>query len=83
MTTNSFIGALSSIGPAPNRADSLKLYGWLIGRWAMDATVYRDDGNRHQGAGEIHVGWVLEGRAIQDTSGRVLRHDVTRLRSSD
>ncbi len=66
MTTNSFIDALSSAGPAPDRADSLKLYGWLVGRWTMDATVHRDDGSRHQGSGEIHFGWVLEGRAIQD-----------------
>jgi hypothetical protein len=28
--------------------------------------VYRDDGGRHQGPGEIHFGWVLEGRAVQD-----------------
>jgi hypothetical protein len=66
MTPNSFIDALSSAGPAPDRADSLKLYGWLIGRWTMDATVHRDDGSRHQGSGEIHFSWVLEGRAIQD-----------------
>ena len=62
----SFIGALHSAGPAADRADKLKLYGWLIGSWTMDATVYRDDGSRHRGAGEIHFGWALEGRAIQD-----------------
>ena len=42
------------------------LYGWLIGRWEMDAVVQRDDGSKHSGRGEIHFGWVLEGRAIQD-----------------
>ena len=42
------------------------LYGWLIGQWEMDAIVHLDDGSQHKGRGEIHFGWVLEGRAIQD-----------------
>jgi hypothetical protein len=66
MAPSSFITALHSAGPAADRADKLKLYGWLIGRWTMEATVQRDDGSLHQGRGEIHFGWVLEGRAIQD-----------------
>jgi hypothetical protein len=64
--TNSFIGALQSGGPASDRADKMKLYGWLIGQWTMDAVVHPDDGSQHTGPGEIHFGWVLEGRAIQD-----------------
>jgi hypothetical protein len=66
LRASSFIDALHSAGPAADRADKLKLYGWLIGRWSMDATVYREDGTQHQGPGEIYFGWVLEGRAIQD-----------------
>ena len=66
MIASSFIGALASDGPAADRADKMKLYGWLIGRWTMDAIVHLDDGRRHQGSGEIHFGWSLEGRAIQD-----------------
>ena len=66
MTADTFIEALSSTAAAADRADKMKLYGWLIGRWTMDATVYRDDGTRHQGPGEIYFAWVLEGRAIQD-----------------
>jgi hypothetical protein len=42
------------------------LYGWLIGDWTMEATLHLGDGNTHVGHGEIHFGWVLEGRAIQD-----------------
>jgi hypothetical protein len=66
MTAKSFPTALHSAGPASDRAAKLNLYGWLIGDWSMDAVVYRDDGTEHHGSGEIHFGWVLEGRAIQD-----------------
>jgi hypothetical protein len=66
VTGNPFIDALHSASPAADRADKMKLYSWLIGHWTMDAIVYRDDGTKHEGPGEIHFGWVLEGRAIQD-----------------
>src|SRR5215472_15683805 len=59
-----FMQALHSEGPASDR--DMALYGWLIGDWVMDATIHRDDGTTFDGRGEIHFGWVLEGRAIQD-----------------
>jgi hypothetical protein len=62
----SFIDALHANGPAPDRAGKLGLYGWLIGDWTMQAVIDRDDGTQYRSAGEIHFGWVLEGRAIQD-----------------
>ncbi len=52
--------------PASDRADKLGLYGWLIGSWEADIVAHSPDGARHQGEGEIHFAWVLEGRAIQD-----------------
>jgi hypothetical protein len=64
--TPSFITALLADRPAPDRADKMGLYGWLIGNWEMDAVVHRDDGTTHEGRGEIHFDWVLEGRAMQD-----------------
>ena len=64
--TSSFTTALHSTGPAPDRAAKLSLYGWLIGQWEMDAVAHADDGTEHKGTGQIHFGWVLEGRAIQD-----------------
>src|SRR5262249_35099278 len=62
----SFTEALQSAGPARDRADKMGLYGWLIGRWDMDCLVHLDDGSKHTDRGQIHFGWVLEGRAIQD-----------------
>src|ERR1700687_2781040 len=62
----SFIDALHTNHPAPDRADKMGLYGWLIGRWEMETTVYGDDGRKHAGHGENPAGWVLEGRAVQD-----------------
>lgn len=66
MLASGFIAALRSAGPAADRADKLALYGRFIGDWVFDATVTKDDGTRYQGVGEIHFGWVLDGRAIQD-----------------
>ena len=59
-------GVLDSPGPAPERADQLRLYAFLIGHWTTRIVAYEDDGTRHESRGEIHAGWVLEGRAIMD-----------------
>jgi hypothetical protein len=66
MTARSFAEALLSAGPAPDRAENMRLYGWLIGDWTMHGAVHFDDGGEHKATGEIHFGWVLQGRAIQD-----------------
>jgi hypothetical protein len=61
-----FNDALHTNAPAADRADRMDLYGWLIGDWDFDGVVHLRDGTTHKGRGEIHFGWVLEGRAIQD-----------------
>ena len=66
MSTSGFTNALMSPGPAADRAEKMKLYGWLIGDWAFDARVRKDDGPTHEGKGEIHFVWALDGRAIID-----------------
>ena len=63
---SSFAQVLHANGPDPARAAGLGLYAWLVGRWDMDVTTTPDDGTTHRGRGEIHAGWILEGRAIQD-----------------
>jgi hypothetical protein len=59
-------GVLDSPGPAPDRADKLGLYAFLIGHWDTRLVAHADDGTVHESLGEIHADWVLEGRAIQD-----------------
>jgi hypothetical protein len=52
--------------PAPDRAASLALYGWLVGEWNFTGWIRRAGDGKHDIRGEIHAGWVLEGRALQD-----------------
>lgn len=61
-----FAEALHSSAPAADRADKLGLYAFLIGDWEFDATYQPGDGPTRRASGEIHAGWVLEGRAVQD-----------------
>jgi hypothetical protein len=55
---------------APGRAADIDaaddIYGWLVGSWDMEVLHYRTDVRDFRLTGEIHFGWVLEGRAVQD-----------------
>ena len=61
---SSFAEALHASGPDEDRAANLDLYAWLVGHWEFEVTTFPEDGTTHQGRGEIHAGWVLQGRAI-------------------
>jgi hypothetical protein len=61
-----FRSLLHADGPDPALAANLQLYGWLVGSWDMDVVRHDALGNKISGTGEIHSGWVLGGRAIQD-----------------
>jgi hypothetical protein len=63
---NGFLSALSAPARAADIAAMDDLYGWLIGSWDMDVVHYRADLRNAPRRGEIHFGWVLEGRAVQD-----------------
>lgn len=64
--STAFIDVLHADRPAADRADKMGLYAFLIGSWDTDVVTYEENGPSHRGRGEIHAGWVLEGRAIQD-----------------
>jgi hypothetical protein len=63
---SSFAQVLHAQGPDPALATRLALYAWLVGQWHIEVTTTPEDGTSHRGQGEIHAGWVLQGRAIQD-----------------
>ena len=59
-------GALLSSGRSAEIPEASDVYGWLVGSWHLDVRRYA--GADTPGLrGELHVAWVLEGRAIQDT----------------
>ena len=61
-----FIDALHSDRPAADRADKMSLYAFLVGSWESEIVAHEESGASHTHRGEIHAGWVLEGRALQD-----------------
>jgi hypothetical protein len=61
-----FPAVLHAKGPDPERKEALQLYGQFVGSWDAEITAHGTDGISHRSAGEIHFGWVLQGRAIQD-----------------
>ena len=61
-----FAAVLHAQRPAPERAAALQLYGRFVGDWDAEIIAHGGDGTSHRSSGEIHFGWVLEGRAIQD-----------------
>jgi hypothetical protein len=57
---------LHADGPAPDRAAQMMLYGRFVGSWA-GTMHYRDaEQVRRERPVDVHFGWVLEGRAVQD-----------------
>ena len=63
---STFAHVLHANGPDPARATELELYAFILGQWELDVTTTPEDGTTDRGSGEIHAGWVLQGRAIQD-----------------
>jgi len=67
ITQDSFLEVLSPSGRSPEIPETLDVYGWLIGSWELDVYYYKAiDVSARRIKGEVHFGWVLEGRAVQD-----------------
>jgi len=60
------ISALHVPGPAGAHVGKLKLFGRFVGSWHLDWTGHDADGQPAAMTGELHFGWVLGGRAVQD-----------------
>lgn len=64
--TTTFSDALRADGPAEGlESAKLMTYGQLVGDWTARLVDYRENPAR-QLSGEVHVEWILEGRAVQD-----------------
>jgi hypothetical protein len=61
-----FAAVLHANAPNPEHAGALQLYGRFVGDWDSQIIAHSLQGARHHAQGEIHFGWILEGRAIQD-----------------
>ncbi|HEX5220072.1 MAG TPA: hypothetical protein VFZ59_10940 [Verrucomicrobiae bacterium] len=74
--------SLPAVLAAPGRASDLPAqldaYGWLVGSWDLEVFYYWATDVSGQGIkGEMHAGWVLEGRAVQDVWIMPRRSDRT------
>ncbi len=76
--------ALHADEPDPALAGELMLFGRFVGSWRVDWTGADRTGEPASMTGELHVGWVLGGRAVQDTwivPGRDRTGDTSHLRT--
>lgn len=62
-----FLQTLAAPGRSPEIPADADLYGWLVGSWELEVLHYRVDVSAQHLRGEAYFGWVLEGRAVQDT----------------
>lgn len=58
---------LNSRGPAEKYRDKLMLFGQFVGDWdIVECRSLLDDGTWETTREELHWGWILDGRAVQD-----------------
>jgi len=70
--------ALIASGRSPEIPEAADLYGWLVGSWDLEISLFQEDKLIEKGMrGEVHFGWVLEGRVVQDVWIRPVRSERT------
>lgn len=60
------VAAIQARGPHPSLGDEPKALGRVVGAWDVEYTDYLKDGTASHRTGEFIVGWVLDGRGVQD-----------------
>lgn len=61
------IEGLHSDGPNPEMGKKLMLFGQFVGDWdILEDRNLLSDGTWNVTRGELHCGWILDGRAVQD-----------------
>jgi hypothetical protein len=66
MTADGFVDALHVDGPSGPTASELALFGRFVGSWDIAWQGLDGSGEMRTARGELHMGWVLGGRALQD-----------------
>lgn len=64
--TPGLVDALHAQGPSVEGAPELMLFGRFVGSWDVAWTGSDEQGHPATARGELHFGWVLGGRAVQD-----------------
>jgi hypothetical protein len=84
------VAALRALGPHPSLGEQANVFGRLVGSWDVEYTDFSKDGKvSHHRSGEFIVGWIMDGRAIQDvwivdpSGGRKDREVYTEVRYFD
>lgn len=57
---------LEATGPNPSLGDQAKLLGRLVGTWDVEYADFKKDGTTLHRTGKFIVGWIMDGRAVQD-----------------
>ena len=60
------ITALRATGPHPSLGDHASVLGRLVGTWDVEYMDISKNGKEIHRTGELLVGWVMDGRAIED-----------------
>ena len=62
------VNALGAPGPriAPDDDPQARIFDGFVGTWDVEYTSIRDDGSKERATGQLIVGWILDGRAVQD-----------------
>src|SRR5207249_10603529 len=60
------IKALAASSPHPSLGEEARVFDRLVGTWDCDYSFHLDDGSVRHSKGELLLGWILEGRAVQD-----------------
>jgi len=60
------VAALRAMGPHPSIGDQARVFDRLVGTWEVEYTDFLKDGKVSHRSGELIVGWVMDGRAVQD-----------------
>jgi hypothetical protein len=64
--SQAMVGVLSALSPHPSLGDGARVWDRFVGTWDCDYTFFLEDGSVRHKKGELLVGWILDGRAVQD-----------------